>query len=474
MEGIVYTESGASAVDPKVKYPAIPFGNFTDLLTKPWETADAWSRESMKLYWMITNPSIWVSNADIAKDILTTSETKYSRSFEHLYLINRIEGNGVLAANGEDWKRQHRIVVRAFGPKILKSLAPTMQNIVEYIMVDRCKQAAAKNEPIDVVKLFQYLSMEVIVATSLGGDTTKVEAAVKNMFTITEQFANPLLNIPNWHKVPTPTNKRIEKAFQELDQLIYLMIDKRKKERNNMTEEERGSQTMLDMLLEATDENDGSVLTEKEVRDNIMAFFLAGSDTTANELAWAAIHLAHNKPVYEKVRNEVDSVLGKNIFNIEDSDKFPYYNAFIQEVMRISPAVMNAIAKTPKENKKCGELTVPPGVDIYVSITGLGQDPKNFENPLQFNPDRFLPQNAGNVKPFTHIPFGAGRRMCLGKNFALQEMQITIIRLIQMFEFEPADNKEPWEDNKHPPSSMNFPILQPKASIRNLKMKLRN
>jgi len=338
--------------------------------------------------------------------------------------------------------------------------------------VERCKKSAETNVPIDVVKLAQYLSMEIIIATALGGDTTKVEAAVNNMFTITAQFANPLFNIPYWGKVPTPTNKKVEEAFVELDKMIYQMIDQRKKQR----EAEPQEQTMLDMLFDAADNSEDAGLSNKEVRDNIMAFFLAGSDTTANEIAWAIIHLSQYKDVYEKVRNEIDSVLGKNLFNVDDSDKFPYYNAFIQEVMRVTPAVMNTIAKTLKEPKQCGDLTLPAGTEIYASITGLSHDPLNFENPLQFNPDRFLPENASKIKPFSHIPFGGGRRMCLGKSFALQEMQIAIIRIVQLFEFEmvPENPNDvgPW-NGRHPPCFMNFPILQPKDSIRRFTMKLR-
>eukprot|EP01114_Cavostelium_apophysatum_P023013 TRINITY_DN8534_c0_g1_i2.p1 TRINITY_DN8534_c0_g1~~TRINITY_DN8534_c0_g1_i2.p1 ORF type:complete len:341 (-),score=99.47 TRINITY_DN8534_c0_g1_i2:81-1103(-) len=329
---------------------------------------------------------------------------------------------------------------------------------------------AKSGEPVDVMRIFQYFAMKVVVQTSLGG-SMNVDYLVDQMIFLVAQLSNPLFLIPGWHYLPTPHNRKVEKTFQELDSIIFKVIAKRRVERDRMSDEEKADvKNLLDMMLGARDEQDGAGLTDKEIRDNVMTFILAGSDTTSTSMAWFLVHLSQNSEALAKLRQEIEAVTGGNKMQINTADQFPYYQAAVSETMRLTPPIFSCIGRTTRQTEAVGDWEVPQGICLTVSIQGVGQNPKYWTDPLAYRPERFLKENSDKLHPYAAIPFGAGRRFCIGKGFALNEMHICLITLLQQFNFEMIPDKNvqlPWK--AHPPSVFQFPMLHPHESIRKFK-----
>lgn len=152
--------------------------------------------------------------------------------------------------------------------QVLHSIAPAMHELTSSILVKKIEDSIQSGKPLNILETFQHLAMSFMVATSLGVKNLNVEPVVENTFLITSNFSNPLYLIPYWYLVPSPNNRKIEAAFKTLDDIIYKLISDRRKEREKMTDEQKQEvKTLLDMLIEARDEESGSGLSDIEVRE---------------------------------------------------------------------------------------------------------------------------------------------------------------------------------------------------------------
>eukprot|EP01114_Cavostelium_apophysatum_P014333 TRINITY_DN3689_c0_g1_i5.p2 TRINITY_DN3689_c0_g1~~TRINITY_DN3689_c0_g1_i5.p2 ORF type:complete len:513 (+),score=118.63 TRINITY_DN3689_c0_g1_i5:190-1728(+) len=456
--------------------PKFPFGNFVDLTNNPWETLNRWmTTNGLKLFWLATEPFLYISDAEVGKNILSQSDSNFKRSSSNLYILKRIEGNGIIWTDGEEWKRQHRILARSFTPKVVKSVAPTVQEIVDNELIPQLNESAEIGKEVDVMRFFQYFAMKVIIKTSIGG-SMNVDSLVDQMIFLVSQMNNPFFLIPGWQYVPTPHNRKVEQTFQQIDSIVYKLIAQRRLERVNIPEDERGDvKNLLDMMLDArdSDENGGSGLNDTEIRDNIMTFIFAGSDTTATSMAWFFVHLSRHREALDKLRREIDHVTKGQKLQVNTADQFPFYQAVVSENMRLTPPFFICVGRTTRKTEQVGDWAVPKGVALTVSIEGVGRNPKYWDDPHDFRPERFLKENSATLHPFTAIPFGAGRRFCLGKGFALSEMHIVLVSVLQHFDFEMVCDKGTEWDDAHLPVEMEFPILHPKETIRRFKFSKR-
>ena len=178
------------------------------------------------------------------------------------------------------------------------------------------------------------------------------------------------------------------------------------------------------MLLEAQHDDD-SPMSPQELRDELMTALVAGHETTASQLAWMFERLAREPGVVRRLVDELQSGAGDE-----------YLTATINEVLRIKPVLPNAEPRLTKKPVEIGGITYPPGVALLASAYLVHHDPAIYPEPKAFRPERFLGTQPGT---YTWIPFGGGRRRCLGASFALQEMKIVAREVLTRFELAPAN-----------------------------------
>jgi hypothetical protein len=184
---------------------------------------------------------------------------------------------------------------------------------------------------------------------------------------------------------------------------------------------------VLATLLSARHE-DESPMSEQEIRDELMTALVAGHETTASQLGWAFGQLAHEPRVVARLAEE-----------IEAGDGDEYLTATINEILRLRPVLPNAEPRLTRREVTIGGVTYPPGVVLLASAYLVHHDPSIYDDPYVMRPERFLVQSPGT---YTWIPFGGGRRRCLGASFATQEMKIVIAAVLRRFELEPTGAPE--------------------------------
>jgi cytochrome P450 family 135 len=222
-----------------------------------------------------------------------------------------------------------------------------------------------------------------------------------------------------------PAMQRMRRLLERTDGLISEQVAARRRQLHERGDEEAAD--VLAILLAARHE-DGSEMTGQELRDELVTALVAGHETTASQLAWAFVHLARAPHVVERLRDELAAGEGD-----------AYLTATVTEVQRLRPVLPNAAPRLTRAPVRIGGFEYPAGIALLASSQLIHTDPALYPEPMAFRPERFL-----NVTPgtYTWIPFGGGRRRCIGAAFAQQEMKIVLAEAVRRFDFEPAGRPE--------------------------------
>jgi cytochrome P450 len=210
------------------------------------------------------------------------------------------------------------------------------------------------------------------------------------------------------------------------------------------------------MLLLASDEDDGSAMTDKQVRDEAMTIFLAGHETTANATAWMWYLLAKNPDIFQKLRGEI-SILGDNHPTFDDLPRLPYTLQIFKEAMRLYPPAY-IIVRTAIEDVWIDGYKINKGAAIIICPYLLHRKSEYFPASEKFDPDRFTPEKEKAIPRHAYLPFGAGPRVCIGNQFALMEGHLMTAAIAQKFSFTLLDSK--------PMETEPLITLRPKGGIK--------
>jgi cytochrome P450 len=244
---------------------------------------------------------------------------------------------------------------------------------------------------------------------------------------------------------PLPGFAKFRRARQRIDSVMADMIARRR-----ASSEDRGD--LLSMLLAARDtEDDGSGMTDEQLRDEVVTIFLAGYETMANALTWTWYLLSQNPEVEARFHAEIDTTLQGRLPTLEDIPRLNYVERVLAESMRLFPPVW-AMGRQAAEDMEVGPFFIPAGTMLYVSQYLLQRDARYFPDPLHFDPDRFLPEQSAGRPKFSYFPFGAGGRQCIGESFAWMEGTLLLATLAQKWKLRLAPG--------HPVD------IQPKITLR--------
>jgi cytochrome P450 len=234
-----------------------------------------------------------------------------------------------------------------------------------------------------------------------------------------------LVQWPWW--VPLPAHRRLKKALAHLDAILDGFI------RAGRARAEPGDD-LLSMLLRAQDE-DGSRMTDAQLRDEAMTLFLAGHETTALTLSWTWYLLAQHPDVEAKLAAEWATVLGDRLPTPDDLARLTYTEHVIQEAMRVYPPVY-LIGREPLTDVELGGFRVRKGTTVFMSQWVSHRDPKYFDDPEAFRPERWAAGLARRLPKYAYYPFGGGPRVCLGNTFAMMEAVLVLASLCRRWRFE--------------------------------------
>jgi cytochrome P450 len=370
---------------------------------------------------------ILVSHPDLIEAVVQHKGGEFEKDFFTRDLA-KIMGRGLLNAEGEQWRRQRKLMAPTFQPRSLARFASTIVTCADELFA-RFRPGEVRDVHADAM----HLALDIVVRTLFGAKLERfddVEAAldvVATEYRLLWQTWRALL--PRW--VPLPSHSRLERARGVLDEILLELIQTKRKSPGD---------DLLSELVALTDEQ-GQGMTDEQLRDEAMTLFLAGHETTALALTYTLRLLSAHGATYEKLVAEVAQVLGGRAPTQADVDRLPFTSAVVRESMRLYPPVW-AMARLATADVNVAGITVPAGTQVILSQWVVQRDARWFPEPLAFRPERWLNGETAELSRFAYFPFGGGPRVCIGQHFALLELVLVVARAAQSLRFGlegPAD-----------------------------------
>lgn len=381
-------------------------------------------------------PGIVTIEPALIQHVLQKNHKKYRKSPMHFDKLAHFLGNGLLTSEGEYWLRQRRLIQPGFHRARLAALTDIMQQVIDDFILD-FDAAIQTGNPIDIAPRMMELAFN-IVARSLFSTNLEEQALQQlsqNITTLQEfiikEIRQPYLS--GWRKFSGALREH-EKLAKDFKQLILKIIQQRRD--SGETQDD-----LLQMLLDARYEDTGEAMNDQQLFEECAILFVAGHETSANALAWTWYLLAQHPGIVEQARAELTRALGDRTPTFEDLPKLEYLVQIIEESMRLFPPawITDRIAA---EDDEWNGIKIPKGMVVVTYFYGSHHSPKYWENPEQFDPERFSTVNKKQHVPFAYSPFGGGPRLCIGNNFAIMEMQLVLAAMLRRYDFELMPNQK--------------------------------
>jgi cytochrome P450 len=341
-------------------------------------------------------------------------------------------GDGLLTNEGESWLRQRRLSQPAFHRERIASYAKIMTGYAEQMLASWKKESGKDKdgETRDVHQEMMQLTLRIVVRALFSVESDEVGEISAAMNVLMQNSVGLRLLLPPIARyLPTPAMNEFRRSIKQLDKTVYGIIAERR---------EAGSDSgdLLSMLMQARDE-DGGRMTDKQLRDEVMTFLLAGHETTALALSWTWYLLGQNPEAEQKLHQELDRVLGGRVPTFADLPALSNAERVIKESLRLYPPAWG-LARTVIKEFELGGYRIPAGSNVVMSTWVVHRDPRYFPEPEKFDPDRWLPEKAQKLPKFAYFPFGGGPRQCIGAAFAMMEATLLLATIGQHFQFRAA------------------------------------
>ncbi|KAM3110365.1 cytochrome P450 [Phormidesmis sp. 146-33] len=360
--------------------------------------------ECGELFCLLTNPE---HITEVLKDRLLFIKA------QDLQSLSGLIGNGLLTSEGDFWQRQRRLIQPVFHQQRIENYGSVMVNYTQQML-----QIWHKDKVLDVHDEMMRLTLNIVMKTIFDQDVTDSEA---------KQVAHALDAAMNWATTQEPdADRRYQNAIALLDETVYAMIHRR---RINKTD----SDDLLGMLMQIQDADDGSRMSDRQLRDEVATMILAGHETTANTLSWTWMLLSQHPEVRTKLTQELKRVLDGRTPTIADLPQLSYTNSVIKEAMRLYPPATD-VSREATQDCEIGGYLIPKGTTLICSQWVMHRDPRYFGNPEKFTPERWADDLEKKLPRGVYFPFGDGPRVCIGKNFALMEAALILATIAQKFQ----------------------------------------
>lgn len=363
------------------------------------------------------------SHPDLIEQVLVTDAKHYIKHFGARN-YKPVLGNGLVTSEGDFWLRQRRLSQPAFLKNRVLSYAPVMSDLTRN-MLARWRPGESVNIQYEFSSLTSAIALKTLFGLDDAGDREQFVESLRLAFDLLSDRFRNIVKVPLW--VPTPRNVRTNRAIAHLYRVVDGFIAQGRARKD-------AGDDLLSRLVSAQDD-DGSRMTEAQLRDEAMTLYLAGHETTALTLTWAWYLLATHSEVEAKLVEEWQRVLGGRAPTPEDLPNLPYTDAVIAEAMRVYPPVY-LIGREATRDLELGGYRVRRGTTIFMSQWVSHRDPRYFgPDPEAFRPERWLDGLAKRIPKYAYYPFGGGPRVCIGNTFALMEAAILLATVGQRYRF---------------------------------------
>lgn len=359
-------------------------------------------------------------------------------------------GDGLGTSDGALWEYQRRLIQPLFSHRRMVALVPTMVERAQALVQEW--EALPDGAIVDVSQATRRLTLDIL-GEALFGATLALHPLI-DAVAVLQDFAaramlNPLLlgalfGVARPGLRTTPGYRQLMRAMTTIDDVIADLVSRRRAALGTPWLHEPSNPDLLDTLLTSSGK-DGAGISDRQIRDEILTFLIGGHETSATLLDWALLALSAHPPIRRSLEKEVDEVLGGGVPNATDiHEHFVFTRAVVSEVLRLYPPLWT-MQREAVADDVVGDLRVAAGTTVAIPPYLVHRHPTAWDSPEGFDPSRFLPGNASERHRYAWIPFGGGRRGCVGKGFAMSETVIALVLLTQRFRLDlpPGARQQP-------------------------------
>ncbi|CAN6911125.1 unnamed protein product [Brassica oleracea var. botrytis] len=380
-----------------------------------------------------------VSSHSVAEECFTKNDIVFANRPEFIF-AKHIGYNCTTMVNspyGDNWRNLRRIgAIEIFSSLRLDSFLSIRQDEIRRLIFCLSKNSQHESAKVEMGSLFMSLTLNNIIRMLSGkrfyGDGTEDddEARYVRQLIADAVYSADAGNAADYFPILcwiTDYEKRVKKLAGRVDKFLQSLVDEKR------AEKEKGN-TVIDRLL-ALQETQPDYYTDDIIKGIIVVMILAGTDTSAATLDWAMSNLLNHPDVLKKAKTEIDEQIGSDrLIEEQDIVKLPYLQSIVSETLRLYPVVPMLVPHMASEDCMVAGYDVPRGTTLLVNVWAIHRDPKMWEEPEKFKPERF--EKEGEDKKL--MPFGMGRRACPGLGLALRLVTLALGSLVQCFEWERA------------------------------------
>ncbi|XP_055925093.1 cytochrome P450 3A24-like [Argiope bruennichi] len=475
--------------------PNILFGNMLELVIKtPIKCHEEWFKKYGNIvgYYLGTKPVVLVADVELLKKIQVSDFHKFinrpnlfsGRPDRKTEKVPRIEGfsQQLISLRDKRWKEIRSIITPSFTASKMKQMAPIMSNAIDSL-VENVEKKCSSGEPFNIYPMYQGLTMDVIGRTAFGIQTDSQNnpddpllRSSKILFS--GDIRNPIAVLAlsfrslNWfwtwlnrfrlilmNKGTNPIKELIQSVKDVISMrrknkesrrpdLLQMMIDAEIDDLSTVTSEDLTATGDSDNKEKEVKSSTSSKLirkmTDADILDNSVLFFLAGYETTSTALAFTTHFLIQHEEAQEKVRQEVQQLLEtEGELDYYSVSKLQYLDQVFQESLRLYPPIYLFVSRECGEDVEFGNIKLKKGTAIQVPAFYMHRDPELWGADVkEFKPERFSPENKSKIHPMAFQAFGQGPRNCVGMRFAYMEAKLALARLLSKYKFKPCSKTE--------------------------------
>lgn len=374
------------------------------------------------------------SKAELVAELC--DETRFEKFVgKPLQMLRRLAGSGLFTAdnNAPEWHRAHRILTPAFAGHAVRSYFPVMLQAARALR-ERWMRLAKERQSVDVTADMTRLTFDTIGLAGFNYDFASlhnekphpfIESMTRSLSQAMQTLRNPLLILRidrRW---------RLRKDLARMKDTVDSVIQERRKSKD-------AGRDLLGLMLEGRDPEDGSALSDVEIRYQILTFLVAGHETTSGLLSFALFYILRDPDLQKRLRAEIDRVIGPREPDYEDLANLTLIGQCLDEALRLWPPAP-IFARAPRADVTLANgLTLPKGQPCLILLPMLHRDPEVWADAEGFDPSRFEIEKVRERNPGAYKPWGTGRRICIGRAFALAEARLALAMILRDFELDEA------------------------------------
>ncbi|XP_021018890.1 cytochrome P450 3A13 [Mus caroli] len=393
-------------------------------------------------------PVLAITDPDIIKTVLVKecySTFTNRRSFGPVGILKK----AISISENEEWKRIRALLSPTFTSGKLKEMFPIINQFTD-VLVRNMRQGLGEGKPTSVKDIFGAYSMDVITATSFGVNIDSLNnpqdpfvEKIKKLLKF--DIFDPLFLSVTLFPFLTPVFDALNVSLFPRDVISFFKTSVERMKENRMKQKEKQRVDFLQLMINSQNyktKESHKALSDVEIVAQSVIFIFAGYETTSSALSFALYLLAIHPDVQKKLQDEIDAALpNKAPATYDTLLQMEYLDMVVNETLRLYP-IAGRLERVCKTDVEINGVFIPKGTVVIIPTFALHKDPKYWPEPEEFRPERFSKKNQDSINPYTYLPFGSGPRNCIGMRFALINVKVALVRVLQNFTVQPCKETE--------------------------------